>query len=455
MKLTKSYLLALVVAVMAAAVCVSCSKDDDRAEAMPAQKPSVASVIAAPEEMIIYEANPRLYGTSECLKGVEQRLDQIKALGTNVLWLMPICEFGKKNSIGSPYCIKDYTKVEPKYGTLDDLRSLVAAAHDRDMAVIIDWVGNHTSWDHVWMENKSWYTQDAAGNIIAPAGTGWNDVADLNFNNQAMRRKMIDAMKYWIKAADIDGYRCDAADWVPFDFWRKAIAELRASFPKKQLLMLAEGSSKNNFGAGFDMNYAWSYYDALESVFKGGSATKLHATHESEYKAVIEGGVKLRFTTNHDKTAYNGTPIEIYGGREGSLAALAITTFMGGAPMLYSSQECAQSSALSFMTYSRYNWAKDTDYTAELERIMALRRDNKLFAYGTTEDFSNSDVVMFARYYDGAEAFVVANVRNEERSVALPAAFKDLAMTDALANTPTILPEELTLAPYEYRIFMR
>lgn len=437
--------------------CGGCSDKDSGTQVTPGPgpEPTPETVVPAPEEVIMYEANPRLYGTSECLSNLEQHLDDIRALGTNVLWLMPICEYGVEKSIGSPYCIKNYTRVEPKYGTLEDLRSLVDAAHQQGMAVILDWVANHTSWDNAWIENKDWYTQDGAGNIIAPAGTGWNDVADLNFDNRAMRRAMIDAMKYWIEEADIDGYRCDAADWVPADFWAEAIAELRESFPEKEILMLAEGAEISNFEAGFDMNYAWNYYDTLEDVFAGQSADKIYETHMREYAAIPDGAVKLRFTTNHDKTAYNGTPIEIYGGREGSLAALAITTFMGGAPMLYSSQECAQSSALDFMAYFNYDWQRDIDYTEEVRRMMTIRRDNPLFAYGRMQDFSGSHVVMFYHLNYPAEALVVANVRNSEQVVAIPAAHVGKTLTDAMTDESITLPEEITLGAYEYHIWIK
>lgn len=454
MKHLLSSLLSIVLAVATIALCIGCD-NNEYIPPKPAPTPSEPFTMPKPEQIIMYEANPRLYGKSECLAGIYSRLGEIRALGVNVLWLMPICECGVVKSIGSPYCVKDYTKIEPKYGDLAQLKSLVDRAHDLGIAVIIDWVANHTSWDNLWLENKDWYTQDASGNIIAPEGTNWTDVADLNFENDDMRRAMIDAMKYWIEEADIDGYRCDAADWVPADFWTEAIAELRASFPDKHLLMLAEGAEQSNFSAGFDMNYAWNYYDTLESVFKGQSADKIYATHTQEYAAIPKGAVKLRFTTNHDKTAYNGTPISIYGGAEGSLAALAVTTFMGGAPMLYSSQEAAQETALSFMGYYDYNWQNDMAYTAEVKRLMTARKSNEVLAYGSIDDYSTSDVVVFSRKVDGAEALVMVNVRNREVKASVPTEYAGTTMTDAVAKQNYELSNEMTLGAYEYRILLK
>jgi len=163
---------------------------------------------------------------------------------------MPVHPIGIIKTVNSPYCIKNYKEVNPEYGTLDDLRTLIREAHKRNMAVILDWAANHTSWDNPWIEHKSWYTQDGSGNIIHPAGTNWQDVADLNFNNSEMRLEMIRSMKYWVLTANVDGFRCDAADYVPFSFWKQAI-----KIPNRKLIMLAEGACADHFTAGFQLNF--------------------------------------------------------------------------------------------------------------------------------------------------------------------------------------------------------
>ncbi len=175
--------------------------------------------VPSTSDVVIYEVNMRAFSAEGNFKGVEARLDSIKALNVNVLWLMPIHSVGVLKSVGgmgSPYLVKDYKAVGAEYGTLADLQNLVIEAHRRNMAVIIDWVANHTSWDNAWITaHPEWYTKDASGNITIPAGTNWADVADLNFSNADMREAMIDAMKYWILIANIDGFRCDYADGVP------------------------------------------------------------------------------------------------------------------------------------------------------------------------------------------------------------------------------------------------
>ena len=177
----------------------------------------------------MYEINERALSQSGDFNGIIERLDEIKALSVNVIWLMPIHPIGEINTVNSPYCVRNYLEVNPEFGSLTDLKKLVKEAHKRDIAVIMDWVANHTAWDNPWISNTSWYTQ-VNGEIIHPAGTNWLDVADLNYSNTEMRQAMISAMKYWIEDIYIDGFRCDAADWIPFDFWKQA-TRLAGSHP--------------------------------------------------------------------------------------------------------------------------------------------------------------------------------------------------------------------------------
>jgi glycosidase len=230
--------------------------------------------VADAKDVVIYEVNIRAFSAAGNLQGVIDGLDHIKALGVNTIWLMPIHPVGQVRSaggLGSPYSIKNYLEVSSEFGTLAKLRELVEEAHNRNMSVIMDWVANHTSWDNVWMKNKAWYTTDSNGNIIIPPGTNWQDVAELNYNNADMRKAMIHAMKYWVLEANVDGFRCDAVDFVPKDFWKQALDELKA-IPNRKLILLAEGGTADNFSSGFQMNYAWDFYNAITAVYKDGKS---------------------------------------------------------------------------------------------------------------------------------------------------------------------------------------
>lgn len=181
--------------------------------------PKEGYTLPDPHDVIMYEVNPLVFAQEGAFNVIANRLDSIRALHVNVMWFMPMYEQGVLKAKNSPYCIRDYKAVNPKYGSLEDFKRLVDLCHKKGISVIMDWVANHTSWDHAWInDHPEWYTHDMEGNIIWPATTNWEDVADLNFDNPDMRLAMIDAMKYWIKEVGIDGYRCDAADFVPYDF---------------------------------------------------------------------------------------------------------------------------------------------------------------------------------------------------------------------------------------------
>ena len=277
--------------------------------------------------VVIYEANPKVFASSKSLKAIEDRLDEIQDLGVNVIWLMPIQQQGSKNSVGSPYCIRDFKAVNSSYGTIDDLKALVKKAHSMDMKVILDWIANHTSWDNIWIdEHPEWYTKDANGNIMSPAGMGWNDVADLNFNSQELRTAMIDAMTYWIKEADVDGFRCDYADGVPADFWKDALDAVLALKP--DAVLLAEGSEMELLDCGFQMLYGWDFQSKLASVFSGRmDVSRLYESHVNEYKGLAEGKERLRFSTNHDKAMNESSPITMYKGERGAMSAFVISAY--------------------------------------------------------------------------------------------------------------------------------
>jgi hypothetical protein len=411
--------------------------------------------VPAPPDVIMYEANERVFAATASLNAIASRLDNIKALGVNVLWLMPVNEQGKERAMGSPYCIKDYTKVEPEYGTLDNLRNLVKQAHSRDMAVIIDWVANHTSWDNEWIKNKSWYTQDAQGNIVPPEGTGWNDVADLNYDNADMRKAMIEAMKYWIYEANIDGFRCDAADMIPADFWKQAIDELR-KFEGRTILLLAEGNRTDHYASGFDMDYGWDFYDKIKKLYKGqATIANLYASHENEYAHIPAGKEKLRFTTNHDESAWDATPIVLFGGEQGSLSAFVLAATLGGSPLLYSTQEIGVASTVPFFTPTAINWNMNPAFLAEYEKIMSIYNASEVLKKGRLQTFDATDVACFYRLYQTHGALAAVNVRNQAVTFNVPAQFVGQSFTDAFDHTTLTLPATITMDPYQYYIWTR
>ena len=246
------------------------------------------------------------------------------------MWVMPIYPIGIEKGKNSPYCISDYKAIAPEFGTIDDFKHLTQVCHEHGMGMILDWVANHTAWDHPWVkEHPDWYTRDEkADTIICPQPWNWEDVADLNYDNKDMREAMIDAMKFWIVEVGIDGFRCDVADGVPADFWKDAIEQLRAAAGERKIVMLAEGKNEDNFTVGgFDMNYGWDYKDEIVKVWKGAPASDLIKADSAEYANLPAGKVKLRFTTNHDHST-EATPCVEFANERGAMAAYVASSLM-------------------------------------------------------------------------------------------------------------------------------
>jgi glycosidase len=406
--------------------------------------------IPATRDIIMYEVNERAYSATGDIQGIIQRIDAIKALSVNVIWLMPVYPIGTVNSVNSPYCVKNYREVNPEFGTLDDLKELIQKAHERDMAVILDWVANHTAWDNPWISNPSWYTQ-VNGEIVHPPGTNWLDVADLNYDNIEMRQAMISAMKYWITEINIDGFRCDAADMVPFDFWKQAIDSLEA-IPDRDLIMLAEGARTDHFTAGFQMNFSWNFYSQLKNVFNGQSAGSLFTTHETEYNNMPAGKHKLRFTTNHDESAWDATPMTLFNGENGALAASVIAIYLGGVPLIYGSQEVGRESTVPFFSNSPINWTEHPEMLNAYQEILSYFNGSETLKSGDLTTFSDNDVLAFKKTLNQQEILVLVNLRNTLATFDLPFVLQNTNWTNVFTGTSVSLESQIELSLYQYLV---
>lgn len=403
---------------------------------------------------VVYEVNPKLFGTSGAFNAIAGRLDEIKSLGVNVLWIMPVYEEGVLKSVGSPYCVKNYKQLNAQYGTLVELRSLVDKAHGKGMSVLFDWIANHTSWDNAWIENKAWYTQDAGGNIISPAGMGWADVADLNFDNTDMRKAMLDAMKYWVTEANIDGYRCDYADGVPDDFWKQAIAELK-TLKGDDLVMLGEGSRSTLFADGFDMVFSFSFASKLQEVYAGKETlSTLYTTHKQEYANVPEGKQRLRYITNHDLASEN-SPLKVYKTDRGAMSAFVLTTMLAGSPLIYSSQEVGYASALSFFNTRTLDWSANAAYLAEYKKVMGIYTASDALRKGTLKTYETGSVATFYRESQKQKVLVLVNTTNQSQTVRIPIERAGDNVKSLLDGATSVLPASLELEPYQYCIWQK
>lgn len=448
----KKSALNIVVAFLLFLFLQSCSSSD--VSTTPDQNPTTFQAPKT-ENIVMYEINPVAFSSSKDIQGITNKLDYLKDLGINTIWIMPIYSVGIVNSFGSFYCVKDYKSVRTSLGTMDDFKNLVATAHQKGIAVILDWVANHTSWDNNWIySNPSWYTHDSNGNIIHPSETNWSDVADLNFDNSAMRLAMIDAMKYWVTETNIDGFRCDAADFIPYDFWVQANTSLNA-IPNKHLILLAEGARADHFAAGFQLNFSWEYLNTLKSVFGSNqqNANSIFSSSNNEYSVVPTGKKKLRFITNHDES-YLATPNTIYGGNDGAIVAYVITMCLQGVPLLYCGQEVGVSSTSIYNGVNTIDFNSNPEILTIYKKLLSFYNSSETIKKGITINYNDNNVVVFQKELNSEKILVIANTRSGSQNFIVPNQIQG-NWTNALTNESVSLSGNLSLTGFQYLILKR
>ncbi|HEX9165676.1 MAG TPA: alpha-amylase family glycosyl hydrolase [Gemmatimonadales bacterium] len=428
---------------------------------VPAQAPANAM---APDtswvtRSAIYQIFVRDFSPAGTFRGVIDGLDRVEAVGADVIWLMPIHPIGvsnRKGSLGSPYAVVDYYAVNPDMGTRADFRELVRAVHARGMKLIIDWVPNHTAHDAVWTTaHADFHVRDSAGRLTTPRDekgnlTDWTDVAQLDYGKPALRQAMLSAMRYWLEEFGIDGFRVDVAGFVPDDFWREAVPALRRAVPRP-ILLLAEWGDPKMHRLGFDLTYGWDPYARLKEVWKGASASAFVQKEVAEMQAWPRGGMRLRFTTNHDETAWDQPPVTLFGGPAGARAAQVATALLPGRPMLYNGQEAESPLKLRLFEKDTIDWNAPGLPAARVfyRRVMELSRTLRAGDFAAVTTSAPGDVIAYRR----GDAVVLVNPRPREvrfsvTGVAVDGT-RDLLTDRTHAGTTVSLPAHgaMVLAP--------
>jgi glycosidase len=360
----------------------------------------------------IYEVNTRQYTIEGSFTAFQQHLPRLKDMGVDILWFMPVTPISiaqRQGTLGSYYACSSYTKINPEYGTLNDFKEMVRQAHALGMKVIIDWVANHTGCDHEWMKDHAdFFMKDAAGNFTER--NGWKDVYDLDYNNSIMRNAMIEAMQFWVKECDIDGFRCDMAHLVPLDFWKEARTHCDALKP---LFWLAE-CEVVEYHCVFDVTYAWWWMHTTEKYAKQEASLNdvmnvLHA-----YSQYPEGAIKLFFTSNHDENSWNGTEYEKYGDAAMAWAVFACT--WNGMPLMYSGQETENHKRLKFFDKDHIEWKQPLPLHDFYKTLLTLHK-TKVIAEGETFILptNNSNVLAYLRRKESEVVLVLLNFSAEEK----------------------------------------
>jgi len=414
----------------------------------------------------MYEVNIRQFTPEGTFTAFTSHLPRLKEMGVDILWLMPvypISETKKKGSLGSYYSASDFAKVNPEFGTLEDFRSMVKSIHNLGMKIILDFVPNHTGWDHTWItQHPDYYTQDANGNIVDPIDPstgkswGWTDVADLNFENAEMRRSMIDDMLYWINKEEIDGYRMDVAHGVPVDFWKEVSSALTAAKPNVFMLAESEVPELRN-KEYFQADYAWEFYHLLNAIAKGEKGPKDIKEWYYDNKEKYTKGWHIQFTSNHDENSWLGTTKERMGAAHDALAALAFT--FDGMPLIYGGQEEPLEKRLEFFENDDIGFGKYKK--AEwFSKILKEKHQNKAIwngKFGGEVQFVevSEQVLAYKRERDGDLIYCLFNLSDRPVTFTPSENLKGVknVLTDEVMYMVKDNPHELK--PWEYFILSK
>lgn len=407
--------------------------------------------IPATEDLVIYELFLRSFSEEGTLQAVTNRLDELQQLGINCLWIMPpypVGEVKKINPLGSPYSVREYRQIDPAYGTPADLEKLISEAHQRGIAVILDFVANHTAWDNPWInDHPEMYTKNPNGQITHPPGTNWMDVADLNYGYRPTRDSMISVMKWWIKHYDLDGFRCDYAEGVPVSFWEEAIDSLEKNH---ELIMLAEGEDRNLLEAGFDLAYSWSMFSRMKDVFDGSrSATWPESLATSEHDQDPAGSTRMYFFTNHDFISFEDPPLVDFKSYAGIQAAAVALTCMPGVPMIYNGQEAGSMQRLDLFHAVPIDWDDPENMRHFFQKLYGLYHQIPELRDGEYHYYNQRPEVLTFDRIGQKRSLVVCNVRNTEVTLALPLDYQDLVLEEQFSGD-IYFGDSLTLQPYQY-----
>jgi glycosidase len=429
----------------------------------PVKKVPPMSYVVHPEwsrNATIYEVNIRQFTPVGTFNAFADQIPRLKKMGVDILWLMPVNPIGEKNrkgSRGSYYSVRDYKGVNPEFGTFYDFKALVGKAHKEGMKVIIDWVANHTSWDNAWItEHPDWYTKDSLGRMISPYD--WSDVADLNYNNKKLWAAMLDAMKYWVKNADIDGYRCDVAGLVPFEFWDTARVVLDKIKP---VFMLAEAEDPGLHTRAFDMTYCWELHKLMASIAQGKkNAMDLENYFIKQDTLYSADAYRMMFTSNHDENSWNGTEFEKMG--EGSICMAVLTATLPGMPLVYNGQESAFNRRLKFFDKDTIDW-KDYRLEPFYRKLFALKHAYQPLwngSYGGRLEriptSADSSVFAFIRNKEGDRVFVLANLTGKVQEAELKGNSFEGKYKEWFSEEKAAFEKgaSVRLKPWEYKVYV-
>lgn len=464
---------------------LSCKKENEQNSENNSSSQIAAITPEIEENAVIYEVNIRQYSEEGTFNAFTKDIPQLKEMGVKILWVMPIFPIsqtkrkatGGDNSkfasempkeeqskyLGSYYAVSDFKKVNPEFGTIEDFRNLVKTAHENGIYVILDWVPNHTGWDHVWIkQHPEFYTKNEKGEIVDPLNPetgkswGWTDVADLNYDNKGLRKAMSGDMMHWIKNENIDGFRCDVAGNVPTDFWEETIPKLRK---EKNIFMLAEAWQpellKSNL---FDMYYGWETHHIMNRIAKGeNTVSNWDKNIQDNIKKYEANDIAMNFVDNHDENSWNGTMKSRLGNAEETMTALSYLT--PGMPLVYSGDEYGLYKSLKFFEKDSFTKVKGKqwEWRVKLGKLknenIALNGGKKAGSYTKISTSDDTKILAFERAKENNKVIYVGNLSktNTTFTSAFEGKYTDYMTGEKVSYSKN---QKFTFKPWEYKILI-
>ncbi|WPO81582.1 alpha-amylase family glycosyl hydrolase [Chryseobacterium sp. JJR-5R] len=407
----------------------------------------------------IYELNIRQFSDEGSFKAIEGQLPRLKKMGIDIIWLMPVHPIGethRKGTLGSYYSVKDYYGISAEFGTEQDFRNLVSAIHQQGMYVIIDWVANHTSWDNeIVDQHPEWYRKSRKDTFQSTRWRDYDDIIELDYSHQGLREYMTEALKFWVKEYDIDGYRCDIASFVPIDFWENVRTELDTIKP---VFMLAEAEDRELHRKAFDSTYNWTLWNILHQIALNERSVKtLTEAYIAEHVSIFpKEGIRLNFIDNHDKNSWEGNPQSNFG--DALNAATVFMVMMDGMPLVYNGQEAGQNRSLEFFEKDPIQWKfheNETLYTA----LFMLKHNNQALWNGghggemvRIMNDRMDHVISFVREKNGDKVMTFINFSKESLIVQFDTSFDMGRYTNLFTGEYQGVSDTLilTMEPWEY-----
>ena len=416
---------------------------------------------------VLYELNVRQFTEEGTFVAAIERLPFLRSLGVDAIWLMPIYPIGqegRKGTLGSYYSIRDYMAVNEEFGTEDEFRAFVTAAHALGMKVLLDWVANHTARDARWITEcpAEWYERDAEGVAVVP--WDWTDTAKLNYANHDVWRGQIDAMRYWVEKFGVDGYRCDMAMLVPIEFWQEASEELHRI--KSDIFMLAEAEEDNLFDRAFNMSYQWNIHHIMCDIAKGARRVwDLRNAIHSERARYPREAMRMSFTSNHDENSWSGSEQSRFGR---ALEVMTAMTFLmpSTMPLIYTGQEVGYDHSFEFFERDAIpTSAYVENRTTELyRRLTALKHGEAALAAGERggemieiENNAKDCIMTFVREVKGSRVVAIVNLSPYVIHADFNTGIYAGMYRDALSGARVRLDEhvERDLQPWSYQILVK